>query len=45
LAKPYGNPIIEVKIDKEGKNFIIDQGIGMTSAEVEKYINQLVFRC
>jgi molecular chaperone HtpG len=40
----YGNPIIEVKIDKEGKKLhFIDQGIGMTSAEVEKYINQLAF--
>jgi molecular chaperone HtpG len=40
----YGNPIIEVKIDKEGKKLhIIDQGIGMTSEEVEKYINQLAF--
>ncbi len=40
----YGNPLIEVKIDKEGKKLhIIDQGIGMTSDEVEKYINQLAF--
>jgi molecular chaperone HtpG len=40
----YGNPIIEVKIDKEGKKLhLIDQGIGMTAAEVEKYINQLAF--
>jgi molecular chaperone HtpG len=40
----YGNPIIEVKIDKEGKKLhIIDQGLGMTSEEVEKYINQLAF--
>ncbi len=40
----FGNPIIEVKIDKEGKKLhIIDQGIGMTSDEVEKYINQLAF--
>ncbi len=40
----YGNPIIEVKIDKEGKKLhIIDQGIGMTADEVEKYINQLAF--
>ncbi|HEU0137420.1 MAG TPA: molecular chaperone HtpG [Flavobacterium sp.] len=40
----YGNPIIEVKIDKEGKKLhIIDQGIGMTSEEVEKYINQVAF--
>ena len=40
----YGNPIIEVKINKEGKKLhIIDQGIGMTSEEVEKYINQIAF--
>ena len=40
----YGNPIIEVKIDKEGKKLhIIDQGIGMTADEVEKYINQIAF--
>ena len=40
----YGNPIIEVKIDKEGKKLhIIDQGIGMTADEVEKYINQVAF--
>ncbi|MBC7525726.1 MAG: molecular chaperone HtpG [Flavobacterium sp.] len=40
----YGNPIIEIKIDKEGKKLhIIDQGIGMTFEEVEKYINQVAF--
>ena len=40
----FGNPIIEVKIDKEGKKLhIIDQGLGMTSEEVEKYINQIAF--
>ena len=40
----YGNPIIEVKIDKENKKLhIIDQGVGMTSEEVEKYINQVAF--
>jgi len=40
----YGSPIIEVKIDKEGKKLhIIDQGLGMTSEEVEKYINQVAF--
>ncbi|REG87628.1 molecular chaperone HtpG [Winogradskyella sediminis] len=40
----YGNPQIEVKIDKEGKKLhIIDQGIGMTAEEVEKYINQVAF--
>lgn len=40
----YGSPVIEVKIDKEGKKLhIIDQGIGMTGEEVEKYINQVAF--
>lgn len=40
----YGSPQIEVKIDKENKKLhIIDQGIGMTAQEVEKYINQVAF--
>lgn len=40
----YGNPKIEVKVDKENKTLhIIDQGIGMTGEEVEKYINQVAF--
>ncbi|ALR31330.1 molecular chaperone HtpG [Chryseobacterium sp. IHB B 17019] len=40
----YGNPKIEVKVDKENKTLrIIDQGIGMTAEEVEKYINQVAF--
>jgi len=40
----YGNPIIEVKIDKAGKKLhIIDQGLGMSAEEVEKYINQIAF--
>ena len=40
----YGQPKIEVKIDKEAKTLtIIDQGIGMTGEEVEKYINQVAF--
>jgi molecular chaperone HtpG len=40
----YGNPIIEIKVDKEGKKLhIIDQGLGMTAEEVEKYINQIAF--
>ena len=40
----YGTPVIEVKIDKEGKKIhIIDQGLGMTADEVEKYINQIAF--
>ncbi|WP_282075971.1 molecular chaperone HtpG [Maribacter aquivivus] len=40
----YGNPIIEVKVDKEGKKLhIIDQGLGMTEEEVKKYINEVAF--
>ncbi|TLP73987.1 molecular chaperone HtpG [Maribacter sp. ACAM166] len=40
----YGNPLIEVKIDKEGKKLhIIDQGLGMTEEEVKKYINEVAF--
>lgn len=40
----YGNPLIEVKINKEAKTLHInDQGIGMTAEEVEKYINQIAF--
>jgi molecular chaperone HtpG len=39
-----GDPVIEVKIDKEGKKLhIIDQGIGMTEEEVKKYINEVAF--
>lgn len=40
----YGNPILEVKADKEGKKLhIIDQGLGMTEEEVKKYINEVAF--
>ena len=40
----YGNPQIEVKIDKDAKTLhIIDQGLGMSAEEVEKYINQVAF--
>ena len=39
-----GSPIIEIKIDKDKKEIrIIDQGVGMTGEEVEKYINQVAF--
>ena len=39
-----GEPIIKVKIDKKGKKLhIIDQGIGMTADEIEKYINEVAF--
>lgn len=38
------SPVIEIKTDKENKTLhIIDQGIGMTADEVEKYINQVAF--
>ena len=40
----YGSPKIEIKIDKKAKKLhIIDQGIGMTSEEVQKYINEVAF--
>ncbi len=40
----YGNPLIEVKIDKKNKRLhIIDQGIGMTGDEIKKYINEVAF--
>ncbi len=40
----YGNPLIEIKIDSKGKKLhIIDQGLGMTVEEVQKYINEVAF--
>lgn len=40
----YGEPKIEIIINKEAKTLhIIDQGLGMSSEEVEKYINQVAF--
>ncbi|WP_353097812.1 molecular chaperone HtpG [Empedobacter brevis] len=40
----YGSPKIEVKINKDDNTLhIIDQGLGMTADEVEKYINQVAF--
>ena len=39
-----GAPQIEIKIDADTKTLhIIDQGIGMSAEEVEKYINQVAF--
>ena len=39
-----GDPMIEIKANAEEKTLhIIDQGIGMTAGEVEKYINQVAF--
>nr|AOE06720.1 chaperone protein HtpG [uncultured bacterium]CCF99694.1 chaperone protein HtpG [uncultured Flavobacteriia bacterium] len=40
----YGNPQIEIKVDKENRTLhVIDQGLGMTSGEVNKYINEVAF--
>jgi len=40
----YGNPIIDVKVDKKAKTIrITDQGVGMTEDEVKKYINEVAF--
>lgn len=39
-----GNLAVKVSIDKENKTLTIsDRGIGMTSEEIEKYINQIAF--
>jgi molecular chaperone HtpG len=39
-----GNTQIEIKLDKEAKTITVsDKGIGMTSGEIEKYINQIAF--
>ncbi|MEO8584404.1 MAG: molecular chaperone HtpG [Flavitalea sp.] len=39
-----GNTSIEIKLDKENKTITIsDKGIGMTTEEVDKYINQVAF--
>ncbi len=39
-----GDQKIEIKIDKEAKTLhIIDQGLGMTEEEVQKYINEVAF--
>src|SRR5699024_4462025 len=40
----YGNPQMEVNINEDDKTIrVIDQGLGMTMAEVEKYINEVAF--
>ncbi|GAB4133422.1 MAG: molecular chaperone HtpG [Cyanobacteria bacterium J069] len=39
-----GEPLIEIKIDKDAKTLSVsDNGIGMTADEVKKYINQVAF--
>jgi len=40
----YGEPMVEVRVDKKGKKIhILDQGVGMTEEEVKKYINEVAF--
>ena len=40
----FGAPLVEVKVDKEAKTITIsDNGIGMTTEEVKKYINEVAF--
>jgi len=40
----FGDLFIEVKLDEEKKTITIsDRGIGMSAAEVEKYLNQVAF--
>jgi molecular chaperone HtpG len=40
----YGNPQIEIKVDKDNRTLhVIDQGLGMTAEEVSKYINEVAF--
>ncbi len=40
----YGNPNIEIKVDKENRTLhVVDQGLGMTAEEVNKYINEVAF--
>ncbi len=39
-----GSPIIEIKIDSKNKTLhVIDQGVGMSIEEVNKYINEVAF--
>lgn len=44
LKGELGDQTIRVKLDKKKKTITVsDQGIGMTSEEIEKYINQIAF--
>ena len=44
IPEPKESPKVEVILDQEKKQLIIrDNGIGMTEAEVEQYINQIAF--
>ena len=44
LKGELGDTTLEVKVDKDAKTITIsDKGIGMTTEEVDKYINQVAF--
>ena len=44
LQGELGEPLVQVKLDKEAKTITIsDNGIGMTADEIKKYINQIAF--
>jgi molecular chaperone HtpG len=44
MKDELGDTTIEVKIDASKKTLhVIDKGIGMTEAEIEKYLNQVAF--
>lgn len=44
VSGPIGDPEIVITLDKEAKTLsVADNGIGMTSEEVKKYINQVAF--
>lgn len=44
IDQELGDLTIEVKVDKDAKTITVsDHGIGMTEAEVDKYINQIAF--
>ncbi len=44
LKEEVGDLRIDIEIDKEKKTLTIrDKGIGMTSGEVDQYINQVAF--
>ena len=39
-----GEPRVEVKLDKKNKKIhVLDEGVGMTAEEVNKYINEVAF--
>ena len=44
FAGELGQPAVRIELDEENKTLkVIDNGIGMTSEEVDRYINQIAF--